>query len=471
MKEKLRAAAGIADKAEFVFQILFFVYVFLGFNNYTFGTVWISAVMWPTYALGAVLLAVRALRFKNYIRMPGVFALLALCAVCAVSILLNRQYDPKKNVIYLIFWAFYFFLLYTHGAELPTEVLQKRFRILGHLYCALTGLLTGVSLIHMAAGVSKTVPSGGVKLLRGFMHGRLYGAYLTPNAGAVAGVIACVLAVYFMRRYRSKLYTAAAAVCILMHFAYLALSDSRAGRVALALSAAAYVVFVLVALKKPVKPVLKAAVTVAAAAAVAVGLFYAPKGAQNVYNSTVRTVAARQAQEAASSDTPAKKPRARIVERGYDLSDDVSNRRFAIWQSGVEIWATRPVFGVTFAGIQPYAKEHLPDTYIVHNNYMNVETLDSDPVNLLASDGAAGVLCFAVFTVWALVFILKHALRRKEDAPLLPVLFGVCAAAASASLFASGVLFMQSPYSALFWVALGVLVRIGEDRKREALHG
>ena len=467
MKEKFRTLLPLTEKAETVFGILFLFYVSLGNNSLTYGTFWISAVMWPTYLLGAALLFVRVLRFKQYIGAPGLPALLALCGVCAVSILLNREYGLKKNVIYLLFWVFYFFLFYTHSADISKEALQKRFLLYAHVYCGIAALLTGVSLIMMAAGVREVLHINGLEVCRGFVYGRLFGAYLTPNAGAVVGAAASLLTVYFIRRYRSPLYRIAAALSIALHFAYLVFSDSRSGRVALAVGGAACALFFALQKSRANKAAAKAAVCALTAVAAAACLFFAPKLAQNGYNNAVRMIAQRQQETQSDQEDDGRDPAAMLIDRGYDMSGDISNRRFDVWESGVEIWKTKPVFGVTFAGFLPYAKENLPDTYIVTNDYMEMETMDSDPVNLLVSDGAAGVLCFAVFTVWALWFIFKRTLPRLREEPLAPVLFGVCAAMAAASLFASGVLYMQAPYSVMFWAALGLLVRMGQTNKQE----
>ena len=160
-----------------------------------------------------------------------------------------------------------------------------------------------------------------------------------------------------------------------------------------------------------------------------------------------------------------------IIDRGYDMSGDISNRRFAIWGSGLEIFKKNVLFGTTFSGFLPYAKENLPDTYIVNNDYLDMETLDNDFMNLLVSDGALGFICFAVFVVWVLAYIFRYSLRDKTDGQTIAVLFAVCATAAAASMFSSGVLFMQCEYSILFWAALGLLVCFGEQQKKEGAHG
>ena len=56
------------------------------------------------FAMGAALLLVRLWNWKRYIRTPGLVCLVVMCAVAVVSIGLNLRYDPKRNIIGLIFW-------------------------------------------------------------------------------------------------------------------------------------------------------------------------------------------------------------------------------------------------------------------------------------------------------------------------------------------------------------------------------
>ena len=54
---------------------------------------------------------------------------------------------------------------------------------------------------------------------------------------------------------------------------------------------------------------------------------------------------------------PGKKP---AVGRKQDLKTDVSNGRFDIWKSGLEVWKTSPVYGTGYTSFVPYTKECKP---------------------------------------------------------------------------------------------------------------
>ena len=137
---------------ETVFQALFFLYVILGFNSLTSGTRIVSLFLWPTYFFGAALLLWRIFDIKHYIRMPGIWLLVIMCAVCAASIVLNRQYNLKKNVIYLAMWVFYFFMLFLRRDTDTGEMVRRQFDLAAHIVCFSAFILAGISLYMMFSG-------------------------------------------------------------------------------------------------------------------------------------------------------------------------------------------------------------------------------------------------------------------------------------------------------------------------------
>lgn len=484
---KLLIFKKIPEYAEDTFQVLFLVYTILGFNSLTFGSPVISAAMWASWLLGAGLLLCRLRNWKDYLRMPGLVCLAAMCGICAVSILLNRQYDFKTNLIYLIFWVFYFFLFFAQNPRTSMERIKRRFRLLGHILCASAFLLGVISLVMLVVRYSEVVEIRGSTVIRGFTHGRLYGAYLTPNGGAVVGSIVILLSVLFFRRCRNLWCRVFAACNALVQFLYIVFSDSRSGNLCLTLGTAVYVLFASIYSPKIRPGKGKGAVVAALVVAAAVLSFLAPGAAKNAYNGMIEAVslrlAANSAQLSTAPEASGELPEpgmdeelkqqlldAYQVDRGYDLSGDISNRRFDIWKSGLEIFRQRPWFGTTFRGFLPFAMEHLPDTYIVSNDYMPMDTLDNDFVNLLVSNGILGFGCFVIFVVWVLAVLFRRVFTMADKDPQIPVMMGVCMAAAVCSMFSSGVLYMQSPFSVLFWLSLGTLVRLASREGKECFH-
>lgn len=478
------------ELAETVFQVLFLIYTILGFNSVSFGTPIISCFMWASFVLGAGLLLVRLRKWKDYIAMPGLVLLLAMCVICVASILVNLQYNLKKNIIYLIFWVFYFLMFYAQSKQTASDLVKKRFLLLGHVICVCAFILVVISLWMMYARYSEVTHINGSEVTRGFTYGRLFGAYLTPNGGAVVASIVIFLSLHFIGKYKSLLYRIWAALNILVQFAYITFSDSRSGTLALAFGGAVYVCFAALGRLQKMRGRTKVALVVTVTVMTLVAGVFAPSVAQKAYNGVVVELSEQMAQQqtqvsdktgtsffaiqfgsSAAQTNPEDIIDSYVVDRGYDLSKDISNRRFDVWKSGIEIFAQRPWLGTTFCGFLPFALEYLPDTYIVTNDYLQMDTLDNDFVNLLVSNGIFGFLLFVLFVLCVLIYILRNYARMEEKDPQIPVMMAVCMAAATFSMFTSGVLYMHSPFSAFFWLALGglvVLVSNGNKEKNNA---
>lgn len=479
MTMKLLANEKNIHRLEDVFQILFLIYVSLGCSSLTNGQSIVSLFMWMSYGLGALLLCIRLWNWKQYIRMPGLLCLLAMCVICGISTLVNFQYDLKRNITYLIFWVFSFFLFYAQSDKTAVSRVKKQFAVMAHLLSAIAFVLTAISLAMLVTLYSEVVTVNGAELTRGFVYGRLYGAYRTPNVGAVIACIVIMVSIHFIRKYKNGCYTAFAVVNILAQFFYIVFSDSRSGQVALALSGAVYTLFTAAFSPKVKKGAAKAAVVLLLTAATGLGAFFAPKMVQTAYNS-ILTHTAQQDHQAATDATdpsdpeetteptqPDAAPEDWMVDRGYDLSGDISNRRFDIWKSGLEIFMAEPWLGTSFAGFLPYAQEHLPETYIVSNDYKQMNTLDNDFMNLLVSNGIFAFVAFVAFVAMVLIYLFRGLAKMKQPDQDIPIMMSVCIASASFSMFASGVLYLHEPFSVIFWLALGALTVILSNSKKE----
>ena len=469
MANLIRKYDPVIEKAEFVFQLLFFIYICLGFNNLTIGTKIIPFFMWPAFLLGAALVALRLIDLRSFRGFPGLLPLAGLCAVCGVSIFVNRQYSVKENLVYLIFWIFNFFLLYASPRRRSPGLLQKRFAFFFHLFCAVAFVLTVISFVMLAVGYAGYFTVNGEEIRRGFLGGRLFGAYQTPNAGAVIGALSIVGGIHYAGVYKNKWYTLWATLNGVLQFVFSVFADSRTGRVTLGVALGVYFFFVFYGKRRKTETAAKAwktALIAVCAVAIAAGGFFLPKAAERGYNAVARSWQAAEAEKSSDEKKPTEKndrDDVLILGRTESLEGDYSNRRFDFWKSGLEIFAARPVLGVTFRGFLPFAEEYLPETYLVNNTFKRISTLDNDVINLMVSDGALGLLFFVIFVAGVLVRLLSrlHA-QKKQNVALpaaLPMLLAICAGAAASSLFSSGVFYMHCQYSFLFWLALGICMR------------
>ena len=457
----------ITDRAESVFKILFFLYAAMTSNCITFGTALISAVMWPTFALGALLILNRVLHLRRY-RTPYMWWLVALLGAGCVSVLINRQYDFKMNVVYMICWAFYFLLLYIQPDDRSVRDLHGEVRLFAWLYTAFTQIAVVVSIVMLFIGYSLHVTFEGGRLLGGFVDSRLYGMFIDPNAGATCAAVSCLLLTHATHVYRRVWQRILAVVCIFLDLFYIALSDSRTGRVVLLTAGSIYVLlYLLRRLRRH-----RTAPILALLGALIVGLsaFFAPALIKTGYNGCVRLWAENIDQSTDNPDSSDKDKQEIIdsmtVDRDYDLDADISNRRFSVWKSGLEIFAARPIFGTSYCGFTAFAREHLPETYIVNNDHIDMITFDNEPINVLVSTGLLGFVPLMIFALGILIFLIRFiTVTPDEEYPwataALAAVFGIAASA----LFRTAVFYYTSANAVLFWTLLGILAMISTKNK------
>ena len=147
------------------------------------------------------------------------------------------------------------------------------------------------------------------------------------------------------------------------------------------------------------------------------------------------------------------------IDRDYDLSQDVSNRRFDIWKSGIEMFVVNPVFGYSYNGIRLYALEHMPETYIVNNEVNLFSNFHNEALNVLASQGLVGFLIFAAFVILVIVLLFKKIkFVTIENKKSVAVMMAIVVGLASGAMFVSLMVYTFCALSPMFWMCLGYLV-------------
>ena len=457
MKNKLAISEKNIEFIQNLFAVIFMIYAILSCCGLTYGRPIIKPFMWGSFLLSAVILLYRLINIKKYFKVPiTIFSLMMVGAV-GISTLLNRQYSFKSNVIFCIYWAFYFLVLFTTEKNRKKENCKKTLRIAATTFTVYTTLFTVVSFILYFAGVSEThdVPGGNYTYNIGFRWGRLWGIFLNPNHGAVSCAITILFLIYVFRN-RKKIWERILIVLdIGVHLLYIVFSDSRTGTVVLSIGVAIYVFAILLKTFNR-KKVLTILISGVIAVGIAAGCFTGVRQIRKPVNIIISYVNSQ------TGDNDPDKPDDNIIDRGYDLSEDISNRRFDVWKSGVEVFThsgKNMIFGLSYCGFTEYAQENMPDTYIVNNDYAVMITLDNEILNILISDGIFGIISAVAFIGYILVFVIIKFRKVKRDekyfvALQLAILFPL----ACAAMFSSIMFYHFSPNAVMFWIVLGQLM-------------
>lgn len=468
----------IQECAELVFKLWFYLYVILSTCNLTYGTHIVSWCMWPMLVLGAVLVLARFIRIRDYIRMPLLWILILMFVSYLFTMATNLQYESHKGVVTMVLWLFYFGLLYPVRTGDDTGRVKKEFTIIAVVHIGYALIMTLISLGMMAVGYSTSyidTNNGNYEVVSGFCYGRLWGAFQDPNLGAIVCCTAIALSIYFIMQTFRKWLKAFLGLSIVLFVVYIGFSDSRNGLLSLGIGMTAFAFFQLFYKERSWK---RQWLHLIVALAVGIVCFLVPQGIKYSYNAVVSQAQQEEQEEAAKKKkeqiaekktdttpkaavTPTPKPKkpAEKVERNYSMEGDISNRRFDIWKSAVEVALSRPITGTSFSGIVPYAKENLPETYIVNNDHWDYSTMDNEVLNVFVSQGFPGLIILIVLVICAVKFVFSRIwkLGKKEFRRASVLLLCIVMLCVSA-MFQATMFYQNSPDANMFWMFLGYLV-------------
>lgn len=446
------------DFAQKIFVSVFLIYAILSSNSLTYGNRIITPIMWVAMLFAVAILVYRLLNLKDYFKIPETVIIIAMISTIGLSTLINRNYSFKNNVIYCVYWVIYFLILFTCEKEKNIKGCKSDVRFISVFFVSYTTLAVIASfiLLFMGVGITNTASDTNYRYNLGFVWGRLWGVFINPNNGAVSCAVSITMLIFAFISYKKIWKRIVFGVLIFIHLMYIVFSDSRSGAVVLSVGIASFLFCAVLNMIKDKKLILKL-LSFIMAIGVAAAAFVSVRELKNITNSSISFISAI----ISDGNKGDNKEKDNIIDRGYDISDDVSNRRFDVWKSGVEVYrnsAHNIIWGLSFCGFTDYARDNMPQTYIVNNDFGDMTTLDNEPLNILVSNGAIGFLSVIVFVIYIIAVIFKNfAFIGSGDKYYASLLLSICVSLAAAAMFSSVMFFHFSPNTIIFWYVLGRL--------------
>lgn len=442
---------------EWTFKTAYLLLALATFNSFLYDSPVQPVLVKLCLILGILTLLGRALYFKDYIHTPywGVLAL--FCVSFLISIAANRKYGTMTaDMKWLVWTGFLFFLLYVCDGTKGKEFYKKEFGFFSHiiiLYSSLAGILGLIQMQTFYHG--KWYTQSHEMMLAGFHWGRLWGVYSDPNYGGVLSTIGILLCIYFLliqKKWKKIPYAAG----ILVNYLYILFCDSRTAVVALVLSGIFWMLFTGIrygwSWKKYAAGVM---------GAVLLALVFLGGGSQ------IKEDYAKKIDEQikAMDSQTSKKVSGNQTGRKNDLKKDVSNGRLALWESGIEVWATSPVVGTGYNSFLPYAKEHTPDTYAVTSPQGGYVSLHNEYLNILVYQGVLG---FGILFIFAVLFVRRWIKQfktfAKEDTYYIGVLCACVLTVGIAMMFLMEGMYTNSPGAFILWSFSGYLMHLTQEK-------
>lgn len=449
---------------QIVFVVMLLIEGYLQTSCYTFGNKVISFVIWPMVLIGTVLIIynlIKAIKDKQFINDKKNWLLILFVVSFLISTFVMREYGIYKNIRTLFFIVFQCFILYLYDNKDDNH--ESKINIYLITFLLGTFILSLISMVHLATGYSKYVlNNNSPHLVYGFTWGRLFGAYWDPNIASVICSLSLIIIIDIFKKIKKNYQKILLSLYFLMQLLYIVFSDSRTGRICLVVSITSYIVFKFIQLMMNGKYKDIKKFYIKMMVSILLGIFLTisiPIGIKYTYNELV-TITENE-KVTITKNKKIKKSKSKkdksTIGRGYDLGNDISNKRFGIWNSGLKIFERNILTGVSRANIVAYALKVMPKTYIVNNTQMHFNSMHNLYVDILVSQGLLGFVPFILFMILSAVNILKNLkkilIKSKYSVMFLSILLTVL----TSSLVMTEIIYVDSPNSTLFWICLGYL--------------
>ncbi len=466
----------LTSKIKYIY-ILVYLVCFSIFNN-----VYINAYMYDQTQLlyqglvlfGVVLIAFDFFTFAVMLKTKYSIFLVLFYIVCMLSVLFNLKYDPISNIKVIAWMLIQTFVFAAVDRTVSKEHHRKYFKYISEAVALVWFVFVVWSIVMFFAGISYRVTNDQASVGSsrvGFYDGRLFGVFTDPNYASICVLFSMLMILCNM--FLKKEHVACKVYHIIMLSAdllYVLLSRSRTAELCIIASMCMVGFFASKRLlgKYGFPIIAKSVVMVLSAVIFACGSYLVTFGINYVADQTY--IALR------IDDNMTDKEKEEIehgVERDDVVdSDDVTNNRAGIWKDYLSVFGENALLGTGPRNGLAYANEHMPDSYIVkeqyqyHNGYLAV----------LVGTGILGFLTVMVYIFLVakkvVVYLCKKA--NEQASEYLPILILSCVLVIGAisALPLHIVFFNNSACDVMFWFVLGYVLYMvcdGEAEKNSLL--
>lgn len=475
--------------ASLLFKILYLFLGFMSFNSLTANSTFLTYCSYFITLIGACYFIFRLINFNAYKKTKGIILLILFLLSYVLSSVITIQYGVSSNIKAIIWLGMQFFLLYAYDSNRTVEEIKKEAIIIGWVIIGYTFIVSLLGIGCFALIYNNYEIVNGVVTITGFLWNRLWGFYSDPNYGAILSIISFELSFFYILKYKRKGITVFLIVNMITEMFYITFSDSRTAQVSMAVTFAwTTVIFARkVRFLEILKPFLRITVICGITLAVVISSFACLEGikvAGNEYLSSVNNPDSvlfywfdAEKRESYTPNTAINAdPEIKEFVIGRPVEDmggeggDISNRRFSIWGSAIVVFKTKPLTGVSFRNIVPYAHEHLPETYIVNNNQTDFASMHNVFMDVLVSQGILGIGLFIAFMILVLITVFKTLFKLgRQNYIFYGSVLSVIVPIFVSSFFYSEILYINTSGSVIFWIALGYLMNLADKLQKEEI--
>ena len=335
---------------------------------------------------------------KAYLFVRKIEYLIIFFAMNIITSLLVMKYGFSTNIKNLVVFFIYFFAIYPIFQNFSREKSRILFNVFFSVITVANTVGVFLSLVQFFMLIGYRVfDYKGLLIRQGFVESRLFGILASPN---YLSIISLIVIIYLWMRLSAlnKIVKTLAISSIVLNFAYIVLSGSRTTYICLVVAA-----FLYSLIKFEYSNKAKSFVTVL----LTVGLVFVSYNGVK-YSSDLYL-------KAHSAEIQLNKEKGEnnnlTLERTDTSEENISNNRFAIWQSTASFIPKRPLFGYSAGNWYELGKTYDASAYIIKEHYLT----HNGYLELLFYNGLFGFLPFAAFMISFIWASIKKFLKDKKD--------------------------------------------------------
>jgi len=335
---------------------------------------------------------------KAYLFVRKIEYLILFFAMNIITSFLVMKYGFSTNIKNLVVFFIYFFAIYPIFQSFSKEKSRILFNLFFSVITVTNTIGVFISLVQFYLLIGYRVfDYKGLLIRQGFVESRLFGILASPN---YLSIISLIVIIYLWMRLSAlnKIVKTLAISSIVLNFAYIVLSGSRTTYICLVVAA-----FLYSLVKFEFRDKLKSFVAVLLTVGLVFLSYNGVKYSSDLYLRAHSAEIQRNKEKGENNNL--------TLERTDTSEENISNNRFAIWQSTASFIPKRPLFGYSAGNWYELGKTYDASAYIIKEHYLT----HNGYLELLFYNGLLGFLPFAAFMISFIWASIKKFLKDKKN--------------------------------------------------------
>ena len=335
---------------------------------------------------------------KAYLFVRKIEYLIIFFAMNIITSLLVMKYVFSTNIKNLVVFFIYFFAIYPIFQSFSKEKSRILFNVFFSVITVSNTVGVFFSLVQFFMLIGYRVfDYKGLLIRQGFVESRLFGILASPN---YLSIISLIVIIYLWMRLSAlnKIVKTLAISSIFLNFVYIVLSGSRTTYICLVVAA-----FLYSLVKFEFTNKLKSFVAVLLTVGLVFLSYNGVKYSSDLYLKAHSAEILLNKEKGENNNL--------TLERTDTSEENISNNRFAIWQSTASFIPKRPLFGYSAGNWYELGKTYDASAYIIKEHYLT----HNGYLELLFYNGLLGFLPFAAFMISFIWSSIKKFLKDKKN--------------------------------------------------------